>query len=381
MTTTSTMNEWTNPPAEFDFRSDTLTAPTPSMLGALQSASLGDDVYGESTTTNRLCLRIAKLFDKPAALFVLSGTMGNQLCLRALLQQPPYSILCDHRAHIYRDEAGAAAVLSQALITPVVPRNGLHLTLEDVQEHAIISTNMHYAPTQAISIENTLWSVIHPLSEIRRIARFARENGIRVHLDGARLWNACSVPGAPSLAEYAAEADSVSVCVSKSLGAPVGSFVLGSQEMVAKCNHFKKLLGGGIRQAGVLTAMADVAVTEVWERGRLQEANAYAREVERVWKGLGGEVLLPVQTNTVWVDLERRGVGEEVWRRVGKDMGVNLCGSRVMMHYQNSWRAVERLGGVMREVCRRADEMGAGSREEEAAARAPAVRKSDLSKL
>ena len=385
MTTTSTptppMNEWTNPPAEFDFRSDTFTAPTPSMLESLQSASLGDDVYGESTTTNRLCLRIAKLFDKPAALFVLSGTMGNQLCLRALLQQPPYSILCDHRAHIYRSEAGAAAVLSQAHITPVVPRNGLHLTLEDVQEHAIISTNMHYAPTQVIFIENTLWSVIHPLSEFRRITRFARENGIRVHLDGARLWNACSVPGAPSLAEYAAEADSVSVCVSKSLGAPVGGFVLGSQEMVTKCNHFKKLLGGGIRQAGVLTAMADVAVTEVWERGRLQEANAYAQEVERLWKGLGGEVLLPVQTNTVWVDLEKRGVGEEVWRRVGKDMGVKLRGSRVMMHYQNSWRAVERLGDVMREVCRRADEKGAGPRDEEAAERAPAVGNPNLSKL
>ena len=127
--------------------------------------------------------------------------------------------------------------------------------------------------------------------------------------------------------------------------------------------------------------MADVAVTEVWERGRLQEANAYAQEVERLWKGLGGEVLLPVQTNTVWVDLEKRGVGEEVWRRVGKDMGVKLRGSRVMMHYQNSWRAVERLGDVMREVCRRADEKGAGPRDEEAAERAPAVGNPNLSKL
>ena len=373
---TPSTNEWTNSPAEFDFRSDTLTTPTLSMIRALQSASLGDDVFAESTTTDRLCLRLAKLFDKPAALFVLSGTMGNQLCLRALLQQPPYSILCDRRAHISLSEAGATAVLSQAQITPVVPSNGLYMTLEDVQKHAIISTNVHFAPTRVICIENTISSVIHPLSETRRIARFAGENGIRVHLDGSRLWNACSVPGAPSLAEYAAEADSVSVCVSKSLGAPVGSFVLGSQEMVAKCNHFKKLLGGGIRQAGVLTAMADVAVTEVWDRGRLQEANAYAREVERVWKGLGGEVLLPVQTNAVWVDLEKRGVEEEVWRGVGKEMGVTLRGARVMTHYQNSWRAVERLGDVMREACRRADEKGAGSREEgKAASRAAAVGK------
>jgi len=352
----SGFNEWTSSPAEFDFRSDTVTTPLPSMLTALQTASLGDDVYGESTTTNALSARLARLFNKPAALFVLSGTMGNQLCLRSLLQQPPYSILCDYRAHIFADEAGATSVISQAQTTPVVPANGLYLTLEDVKKNVIISDDIHFAPTRVICLENTISSVIHPLSEIRRITRFAREHGIAVHLDGARLWNACSVPDAPSLAEYAAEADSVNVCVSKSLGAPVGSFILGSESMIQKANHFRKMLGGGIRQAGVLTAMADVAVTEVFEAGRLAEANAYAKKVEAAWRRCGGEVLLPVDTNAVWVNLERRGVSKEVWQSVAEEMGVKLSGVRVMTHFQNSDRAVERLEMIIKEACRRADE-------------------------
>ena len=348
-------HQWTRSLAEFDFRSDTVTSPTPSMLASLCNASLGDDVYQESTTTNALSARIAKLFEKEAALFVLSGTMGNQLCIRALLEQPPYSVLCDHRAHIYADEAGATALISQATVTPVIPRNGLYLTLEDVKRHVIISDDIHYAPTKIICLENTVWGVVHPLNEIRRICAFAREHGISVHLDGARLWNACSLPDAPSLAEYAREVDSVSVCVSKSLGAPVGSFIVGSGKLVAKANHMRKLLGGGIRQAGILTAMAEVGLDEVFLAGRLGESNAYAKEVKAAWLRCGGKITLPVDTNAVWIDLEGRGISLDIWQQVGEEMGVKLGGERIMCHFQNSAEAIKRLEDVMKEACRRAD--------------------------
>jgi len=351
---TSLNNEWSRSPAEFDFRSDTVTSPTPSMLAALSTASLGDDVYQESTTTNALAARIAKLLGKESALFVLSGTMGNQLCIRALLEQPPYSVLCDHRAHIYANEAGATALISQATTTPVIPRNGLYLTLEDVKKHIILSDDIHYARTRIICLENTVWGVIHPLDEIKRICWFAREHGINVHLDGARLWNACSIPGAPSLAEYASEVDSVSVCVSKSLGAPVGSFIVGSEKLVAKANHMRKLLGGGIRQAGVLTAMAEVGLDEVFLAGRLRESNEHAKKVEAAWLRCGGKVVLPVDTNTVWIDLEGRGVSVEIWQQVGEEMGVKLGGERIVCHFQNSAEAIKRLEAVMKEACRRA---------------------------
>ncbi|KAA8915028.1 l-allo-threonine aldolase [Sphaerosporella brunnea] len=353
-----TKNEWHHPPAEFDFRSDTFTSPTPAMLAALPNVSLGDDVYGESTTSNALAARLAEMFNKPAALFVLSGTMGNQLCVRSLLEQPPYSVLCDSRCHIYLDEAGGASVLSQATLTPAIPSNGLYLTLEDIKKNVILSEDIHFAPTRLITLENTINGVIHPLSEIRRICAFARGHGIKVHLDGARLWNACSVPGAPTLAEYAAEVDSLSVCISKSLGAPVGSYILGTKDMIAKANHFKKMLGGGIRQAGILTAMADIAVTDVFLKGRLAEANAYAKEVEKAWKRCGGKTTLPVDTNAVWVDLEARGIPEDLWSQVGTEMGVTLGGNRIMLHYQNSPESIKRLEEVMIEVCHRVDSAG-----------------------
>lgn len=327
-------SEWTSSPAAFDFRSDTLTTPTPSMLSSLTHASLGDEVYLESTTTTSLESRLAKLFAKPAALFVLSGTMGNQLCLRSHLTQPPHSVLCDVRAHVNLYEAGGLASLSQALITAVRPSNGKWITLEDIKKEVVLGDNIHYAPTRVISLENTINGVIVPLEEIRRISEFARENGIKVHLDGARLWNACSVPDAPELHEYAALVDSLSVCMSKSLGAPVGSFILGEKNLVDHARHMRKAIGGGIRQAGLLTAMAEVALDEVFLGGLLTETNAYAKRLKGRWETLGGETTLPVDTNMVWLDLEKRGVGMEVWMEETEKQGVKISGGRIVCHYR-----------------------------------------------
>lgn len=160
------------------------------MLDAMSRSTLGDDVYHEDETTTNFEAEIAASMKKEAGLFVSSGTMGNQLALRAHLTQPPHSVLCDFRAHIATSEAGGAAMLSQALLQTVIPKNGLYLTLEDVKKRTILSDDVHGAPTKVIALENTIGGVIFPLAEVQRISAFAREHGIKMHLDGARLWNA-----------------------------------------------------------------------------------------------------------------------------------------------------------------------------------------------
>lgn len=164
------------------------------MIAAMSSAIVGDDVYLEDPTTTAFEAYVTKLVGYDATngggLFVQSGTLGNQLALRTHLLQPPHSLLCDSRAHIRNYEAGAAAALSQVHIIGVMPSNGVYLTLEDVEEHAMLSDDIHFAPTKLICLENTLGGTIMPLAEAQRISKWARERGIKMHLDGARLWNA-----------------------------------------------------------------------------------------------------------------------------------------------------------------------------------------------
>ena len=315
---------------------DTVTTPTRSMLRALEHASLGDDVFNESPTTTKLEQRVASLFGKPSSLFVLSGTMGNLLALRAHLHQPPHSVLCDARSHLQNFEAGGIASLSQAMTVPVRPSNGLYLTLADVEANAVLPTHavldIHCCLTRVIELENTVSGVVMPLEHVREICGFARRHGIKVHLDGARLWNACDDVAA--LREYAAEVDSLSVCFSKSLGAPVGSFVVGEEALVRHARHTKKMVGGGVRQAGVLTAMAEVALDEVYLSGRLKVANTYATRLADKWRSLGGLLTLPCDTNMLWLDLKSRGVSEEDWAKATRNEGVAVVGARVVFHYR-----------------------------------------------
>lgn len=306
------------------------------MLAALESINLGDEVYSECTTTQSLESRIASLLGKPSALFVLSGTMGNQLALRSLLVQPPHSILLDSRSHVQLYEAGGIASLSQAVTVPVVPSNGKYLQLEDVQKHAILGSDIHFAPTRVVSLENTIGGVIMPVEEVRRIGEWARGEGIKVHLDGARLWNACSVPepSAELLGEYSKHVDSVSVCFSKSLGAPVGSCIASDERTIANARRMRKAVGGGIRQAGVLTAMARVAVEEVFFGGKLSQANAFAKILAEKWAALGGGFMLPVDTNMLLLDLEGRGIDDEIWKGAIEEGGVIIWGDRIVCHYR-----------------------------------------------
>ncbi|CAL5867180.1 uncharacterized protein PFLUO_LOCUS1392 [Penicillium psychrofluorescens] len=337
--------------AEFDLRSDTMTKPTPSMLEAICQTTLLDDVFNEDPVTNSLQTYVAERTGHEGGLLVMSGTMGNQVALRTHLVQPPYAVLCDHRSHIVKYEAGGVSSWTGATVQAVIPKNGIHLTLEDVQKHAVLGDNDHFCPTTVISLENTLDGMIMPLSEARRISEWTHANNMKIHLDGARLWEAV-VSGAGSLPEYCGLFDSISLCFSKGLGAPIGSIIIGSQEFIKKARRFRKSIGGGTRQAGVIASAARVAVEETFgsdpsgKDGKLKETHAKAKQIADMWTSRGGKLQHPVQTNMVWLDLEASGVGPNDLPEIGKGKGLQLLGGRLVIHYQVSEEAIARLEQV-----------------------------------
>ncbi|EJT78901.1 threonine aldolase [Gaeumannomyces tritici R3-111a-1] len=341
--------------AGLDFRSDTMTTPTPAMLEAIQNCTLLDDVLREDPTTNELEEYCARITGKEAGLFVLSGTMGNQLAMRALLTQPPYSVLCDDRSHIYKYEAGGVSSLTGAMLKTIKARNGLYLTRDEIAEQADLDSDVHTCPTRVISLENTLGGLVMPLAEARRISKFARESGLRVHCDGARLWEAVA-SGAGSLPDYAACFDTISLCFSKGLGAPIGSILVGPKDVIDHARWVRKAIGGGVRQGGVLTAAARVAVAETFgpdpngQAGLLGHSHKLAKEVEAMWAGLGGKMQVPVQTNMCWLDLNAAGISSKRFAEIGREEGLRLSSNRLIIHYQiylNRDDAIPRLKRVM----------------------------------
>lgn len=336
-------------PAAFDFRSDVHTTPTLSMLKAIQQCTLLDDVTMEDPTTLSLESFIADLTGKEDALLVLSGTMGNQVALRSHLTAPPQAVLCDRRGHIINYEAGGVATFSQAMMQPIDAKNGTYITLEEVQKYAVISDDVHACPTRVISLENTLNGATMPLSEVRRISSWARENGIIMHLDGARLWEAVA-SGAGTLKEFCAEFDTVSLCFSKGLGAPIGSIVIGTKTFIKRARWIRKSMGGGLRQAGVIAAPARVAVEETFLGGKLKQSHENAKRIQKLWTDLGGKLEYPVDTNMVWVDLEAHGVDMNNFIELGEKYGVRVRGGRFVVHYQIGEEAIDRLRKLFTEV-------------------------------
>ncbi|KAL4927085.1 threonine aldolase GLY1 [Aspergillus undulatus] len=337
--------------AEFDLRSDTMTKPTPSMLEAICQTTLLDDVFEEDPVTNGLQNYVAQRTNHEASLLVMSGTMGNQVAIRTHLVEPPYSVVCDYRSHIICYEAGGISAWTGATVIPIVPKNNTYLTLEDVQKKVVISDNVHTCPTKLISLENTLDGMIMPLEEARRITEWAHKNGIKVHLDGARLWEAV-VSGAGSLADYTSLFDSVSLCFSKGLGAPIGSIIVGSEAFIKKARWFRKSIGGGTRQSGVIAAAARVALDETFgpdaygQQGKLRETHIKAKRVADMWTDRGGKLACPVHTNMVWLDIEESGLGPNDLAEIGKEKGLKLLGNRIVVHYQVSDDAIKRLEEV-----------------------------------
>jgi threonine aldolase len=357
----SAPNAWSTPgPAAYDFRSDTSTTPTLSMLQAIRDTTLLDDVSHADPATNALEDFLCDLTSHPAALLVLSGTMGNQLAVRSHLGTPPHSVLCDHRAHLSEWEAGGAATLSGAVLRCIVPGNGEWLTLADVRRHVQLDdVEFHVAPTRLIALENTLGGEILPLEEARAITVFAREHDIRTHLDGARLWDAVAAQVAEGehggdlakgLRAYCELFDSVSMCFSKGLGAPIGSILVGGEAFIRRARHMRKSVGGGMRMTGIIAAPARVSVEETFLGGKLDRAHDMARRVGGMWEERGGKLCRPVRTNMVWLDLEASGIGEERFVGIAEKHGVQSYGGRIVTHYQICEDAVQRLGEAMDEA-------------------------------
>ncbi|EFY89909.1 alanine racemase [Metarhizium acridum CQMa 102] len=336
-------NNWQQPgPAAFDFRSDIMTTPTARMLDAIAATTLLDDDFRQDPTTLGLESWVAQLTGKEAGLFVVSGTMGNLLSIRTHLQGPPHSVMCDYRSHIVTHEAGGIASLCGAMVQTVEPANGRYLTLEDLGKKLNRGTLVTDCPTRLVSLECPLGGVIMPLSECQRISKWAREHGVFMHLDGARLWEAVAA-GAASLQDYCACFDSVSLCFSKGLGAPIGSIIVGTEVFRERARWLRKSIGGGMRQAGVVCSAARVAVEDTFLGGKLQLAHSRARQIARLWEGYGGKLLYPVETNMVWLDLDAVGMSEEDFIKRGETFGLGLMGKRLVVHYQISDEAVRRL--------------------------------------
>lgn len=243
-----------------DLRSDTVTKPSEEMRKAMYDAEVGDDVYKEDPTVNELEEYVADLLGKEAALFVPSGLMGNQICLN-VLTQPGDEIICERTAHIFQYESGTSAAISGLQLNLIEGENGV-ITKEQI-EPLIRPESAYYMPrTRVIEIENThnvAGGTVHPISNIKSIQELADEYGLFMHLDGARLWNASVATGIP-LDEYASYFDSLSVCFSKGLGAPIGSAIAGEKGFIKEAFRVRKAWGGGMRQVGIIAAGAHYAV-------------------------------------------------------------------------------------------------------------------------
>jgi threonine aldolase len=303
-----------------DLRSDTVTQPTAAMRAAIANAEVGDDVLGDDPTVNQLEAEVAALLGKEAAVYMPSGTMTNQVALR-LHTEPGDEIILESEAHIYYYEGGAPAALS-GLSCRLIPGNQGIFTAADLRR-VLRPEDVHFPRTQLVCLENTHnrgGGQIFPLSEIAAIAEVCREHNLKLHLDGARFWNACIATGI-SEAEYAQPFDSLSVCFSKGLGAPVGSALVGSAAAMQRARRFRKMLGGGMRQAGMIAAGALYAVQH--HRARLQEDHDNAQLLATGLSEIAGIVIDPasVQTNIVLFQtpdlaaqrvanqLQQRGVG------------------------------------------------------------------------
>lgn len=261
--------------APVDLRSDTLTRPTDAMRTAMASAEVGDDVYGEDPTVRRLEERVASLFGHEAALFCPTGSMANVLAVRTLVGVGQ-EILCESRAHIARAELGAhAAYTGLTMRTWSDPAGGVDLTaLDDLFAPDL---GPYFVPTVALAVENThnfAGGTVVPLADLEALRAFADERGARIHLDGARIWNAHVATGVP-LATYGGLVDVAAVCLSKGLGAPIGSLVVGSADAVAESRVWRKRMGGGMRQVGVLAAAGLHALEHHLER--LADDHVHAR--------------------------------------------------------------------------------------------------------
>jgi threonine aldolase len=329
-----------------DLRSDTLTVPTPGMREAMMAAPVGDDVYAEDPTVNELERRTAELFGHEAGLFCATGSLANLLGVRMLVE-PGQEVLCDVSAHIARAEMGAHAAV-HGLTMRTMPSVRGRLELDRVAELLSPSAGPHLVSTAAVAVENTHnfgGGTVQPLEQLAAVGELCHANGVGYHLDGARLWNAHVASGV-SLASYGALFDTISVCFSKGLGAPVGSVLVTSAANVARARVQRKRLGGGWRQAGMLAAAALYALDHHIDR--LAEDHTAARVLAEAISGQAPAAvdLDAVETNIVVVGTGERAAGPVAAAAAEQGVRVSALGPHMI-------RAVTHLG-VTAEECAQA---------------------------
>ena len=341
-------------PELVDLRSDTVTKPSPGMRQAMAEAEVGDDVFHEDPTINRLEAMVAAMYGKEAALYVASGTMANQIAIRAQTHHGD-EIIMERTSHPFNSEAGALAALAGVQVNLI---DGQHGIMDVEQISPVVRTpNVHHAPTALICLENTHnrgGGSVWPLANVRAIHEFARSVGVPMHLDGARLLNACVATGlAPK--DYAQYFDSCTLCLSKGLGAPVGSLVIGSEAFISKAHRFRKQFGGGMRQAGILAAAGIYALEHNIERLAEDHLNAkrLARRIADI-DGLDIDVNA-VATNILYFHVRRPGLTVPTLLERLRTAGVLMLGTgpdsiRAVTHLDVSKEGIERAIAALRQA-------------------------------
>lgn len=338
-----------------DLRSDTVTKPSSEMRRAMMEAEVGDDVYGEDPTINRLEQRAAEIFEREAAIFVPTGTMGNQVAVK-IHTRPGQEIILEERAHVWNYEMAMIAHFSGCTPRPIHSETGI-ITWSEVQRK--IAAPIYYrAQTGLVSLENThnmAGGAVMPTETIDEICEGSHKAGIPVHLDGARIFNAATALGQP-VARITKNVDSIMFCLSKGLGAPVGSLLVGSRDFIKMARIYRKSLGGGMRQAGILAAAGLIAL----EQGpkRLHEDHANARFLAERLAKIRGIQLDPasVQTNILVFDISGTGMTtSEFSRRLGERNvlanGVNPELMRFVTHLDVNRAACEQAMRIIEEIC------------------------------
>ena len=327
-----------------DLRSDTVTRPTASMREAMAGAKVGDDVFGDDPSVNALQERIAALLGFEAALFMPTGTQSNLCGLLAHCGRGDEYIV-GNLAHTYRYEGGGGAVFGSIQPQPLPNQPDGTLLLADI-EAAIKPDDSHFARSRLLCLENTWNGNVLPLPYLEAATDLARSRGLATHLDGARLFNAAVASGV-SVGEITRHFDSVSVCFSKGLGAPIGSALCGSREFIARAHRVRKMAGGGMRQAGLLAAAADHALTHHIER--LADDHALARRLAEGLQGIGGLGVAMPQTNIVFAQVsDGRGAALLEHLRKRGVLATGLIGLRFVTHLDVDAAAVDRAIEVTR---------------------------------
>lgn len=336
-----------------DFRSDTVTKPTKEMLDEMFSAPLGDDVFGEDPTINELQNYAAKLFGKEAALFCSSGTQTNQIAINVHVQ-PGGEVICHEESHIYKYEGGGIAKNSGASVRLLQGDRG-RLTVDPISKWINNPEDVHFPLTQLVSLEDTAnrgGGAIYDFEEIKKISIFCKEKNLPLHLDGARLMNAL-VETKIDPKVYAAEFDSISLCLSKGLGAPVGSVLIGSKGFIKKAHRVRKVFGGGMRQAGIIAAGGLYALKNNVDR--LAEDHRHAKQLESTLNELFWvKEVMPVQTNIVVAILKDSSKRDFIISQLAeKDVKIMAFGEgmlRLVTHLNVTSREIDQTCSILKNV-------------------------------